>query len=81
MIDRTREGAATARVIWRRKRKESRREKDQSEEKRSPPRAGINRLLRHAADVAGAIFYPLAPERERERERENKLKLFAQLLC
>ncbi len=34
--------------------------KDLSEEKRSPPRAGISRLLRHAADVAGAIFYPLA---------------------
>ncbi len=36
-------------------------EKDLSEEKRSPPRAGISRLLRHAVDVAGAIFYPLAP--------------------
>ncbi len=28
---------------------------------RSPPRVGISRLLRHADDVAGAIFYPLAP--------------------
>ncbi len=66
MIGRKREGAATARVIGRRKRKESRREKDLNEEKRSPPRAGISRLLRHAADVARDIFYPLAPGREKE---------------
>ncbi len=41
--------------------RKSRREKDLSEEKRSPPRADISRLLRHAADVVMAIFYPLAP--------------------
>ncbi len=40
---------------------------------RSPPRAGISRLLRHAAYVAGAIFYPLAPGGEGgQKEKADK---------